>query len=123
MTDEQKKLSRMLVSHPKWEWQPGLRVTGEGWFEFATILEVYQGLPWEWVYRGNFRGPQSPCGDKWEYEGVWIDLADPAAAGVLLGMLGRPTSPLAAWFVEWQSGMELGTILALSLLEKWEESP
>lgn len=123
MTEEQKNLSRILVSHPKWEWQPGLRVTGEGWFEFATILEVYQGLPWEWVYRGNFRGPQSPSGDKWEYENVWIDLTDPSTAGVLLDMLGRPISALPAWLVEWQSGMELGTILALSLLEKWEESP
>ena len=47
------------------------------------------------------------------------DLTDPATAGCLLAMLGRPTTLPAPWVSDWHAGVPLGEAVARALLVAW----
>jgi len=96
------ELARRLVAHPRWTWRPGAKAVGR------------RGLPAAW-----FR-VEEPVG---RLSGEWADavpdLADAATAGVLLGMLGRPTTIPCGWVLDWHRGGTLGEAAARALLSAW----
>jgi hypothetical protein len=48
-------------------WDFGMLATGEGWYDSARIIEVENGVPVLWEYRGRLRGPASDNGEpRWE---------------------------------------------------------
>lgn len=100
MTPDQIDLARVLVMHPRFRW--------------LAPMAAEDG---DRVCPGRDEDPDRG----WRRDGTILpDVTDPATAGVLLGMLGRPTTLPAPWICDWHAGVPLGEAVARALLVVWE---
>ena len=106
MTPDQIDLARRLVACPRWRWMPGMGVTR--WSDYDVL------------WRTNRVSTLAERGTFWLSEGWLPALTDPATAGCLLAMLGRPTTLPAPWICDWHAGVPLGEAVARALLVVWE---
>ena len=105
MNKEMIALAQRLIDCPRFRWMPGMRSV------------AYRQAPLEPVVHRIGDLKLTP------YPGSLPDLSDPATAGVLLGMLGRPTTLPAPWVSDWHAGVPLGEAVARALLVVWEAAP
>lgn len=109
MTPDQIDLARRLVACRRWRWMPGKR-----WVQVrAAPLDTIIGRIQDRRPRDGMDVPN----------GAVPDLTDPATAGCLLAMLGRPTTLPAPWVSDWHAGAPLGEAVARALLVVWEAAP
>ena len=124
MRPDQIDLARRLVASRGWRWMAGMTAIPLS-HEWERWL-----LCWCEV-DGSAAGGYQTAGGKWWgiatsdqpmvlREGWVPDLTDPVTAGVLLGMLGRPTTLPAPWICNWKPGVPLGEAVARALLVVWE---
>lgn len=111
MTPDQIDLARRLVACRGWRWMPGMLWSigpQPGWVRASTgrVLSAHED--------GGPVGAPRSC---------LPDLTDPATAGCLLAMLGRPTTLPAPWVSDWHAGVPMGEAVARALLVVWEAAP